>query len=44
MRLEHQAGNLDAVRNAYTELLSFLDDLDAEPSTETCARCGFRSR
>jgi hypothetical protein len=40
MRLEHQAGNLAAVRNAYTELLSSLDDLDAEPSTETCARCG----
>ncbi len=26
MRIEHQARNLAAVRNAYTELLSFLDD------------------
>jgi len=37
MRIEQQAGNLAAVRSAYRELLSFLDDLDAEPSLATCA-------
>ena len=37
MRIEQQAGNSAAVRAAYRELLSFLDDLDAEPSLATCA-------
>ena len=35
MRLEHQAGNLTAVRSAYSALVSFLDELEAEPSSAT---------
>jgi len=35
MQLEHEAGNLPAVHAAYVELLSYLADLEAEPSEST---------
>jgi hypothetical protein len=35
MTLEHQAGNLAAVKGAYVELLGFLADLDTDPSDAT---------
>jgi DNA-binding SARP family transcriptional activator len=35
MTVEHDDGNLAAVRSAYEELVSFLTDIDAEPSQAT---------
>ena len=37
MRVEHHAGNLAGVTAAYEELVTYLNDLETEPSPATSA-------
>lgn len=37
MRVEHRSGNLSGVSGAYDELVTYLTDLETEPSTSTTA-------
>lgn len=37
MRVEHRGGNLPGVSAAYEELITYLADLETEPSTSTTA-------
>jgi hypothetical protein len=40
MRIEDTAGNTTAVRAAYTELVTYLGDLESAPSSETTSLYG----